>query len=386
MGLAQIPEYAIFHTMRNFTLSGNSGSSARPSMRELHDQALEQIRVMLPPSWNIKAEWEPQVPGPVEPDAVWSLSGPDGQQTTLLVEVKSRSIEPREVHLMSQKLGVMRSRLRSLIPTSASILISTYLSPRAREMLDASGTSYIDATGNVRLQSAVPALFISTGGATKDPWRENRPILSLKGPAAARVVRALADFRPPYRAREVAERSHTPASSVSRILDFLDREALLMREPRGAVTEVKVADLIRRWTKDYDLTRTNHVTSLLEPRGIDALLRKLRNTELSYAATASLGAAAVAPYAATRLAVLYVPSVTQPAATLGLRNVETGANVLLVEPFDSVVFERTRLADGLCVAAISQVAADLLTSPGRGPAEGEELLRWMEDHEDSWRR
>jgi hypothetical protein len=62
MALTQIPEYAIFHIMRNLALSGNSGGSARPSMRELHDQALEQIRVMLPASWNIKAEWEPTAP------------------------------------------------------------------------------------------------------------------------------------------------------------------------------------------------------------------------------------------------------------------------------------------------------------------------------------
>ena len=37
-------------------------------------------------------------------------------------------------------------------------------------------------------------------------------------------------------------------------------------------------------------------------------------------------------------------------------------------------------------AAPSQVAVDLLTGPGRNPAEGQALLDWMENHECTWRK
>ena len=30
--------------------------------------------------------------------------------------------------------------------------------------------------------------------------------------------------------------------------------------------------------------------------------------------------------------------------------------------------------------------SDLLTSPGRGPAEAEELINWMRANEEPWRR
>jgi len=59
--------------------------------------------------------------------------------------------------------------------------------------------------------------------------------------------------------------------------------------------------------------------------------------------------------------------------------------VLLVEPFDSVVFDRTSLDDGLRYVAPSQAAADLLTSSGRGPEEAEALIEWMLSHEEAWR-
>ena len=41
--------------------------------------------------------------------------------------------------------------------------------------------------------------------------------------------------------------------------------------------------------------------------------------------------------------------------------------------------------DGLVLANPSQVAADLMISPGRGPAEAVALVGWMKEHEDVWR-
>ena len=61
------------------------------------------------------------------------------------------------------------------------------------------------------------------------------------------------------------------------------------------------------------------------------------------------------------------------------------ANVILIEPGDEGVFTGSTVQEGLSLAAPSQVAADLLTSPGRGPAEAEELLDWMGKNEDAWR-
>ena len=56
---------------------------------------------------------------------------------------------------------------------------------------------------------------------------------------------------------------------------------------------------------------------------------------------------------------------------------EVGANVAILTPFDDVVFDRTLTRSDVKVAALWQVAADLLTSPGRGPNEAEALMNWM---------
>ncbi|TDI47137.1 MAG: hypothetical protein E2P02_03915 [Acidobacteria bacterium] len=82
------------------------------------------------------------------------------------------------------------------------------------------------------------------------------------------------------------------------------------------------------------------------------------------------------------------------AETLELLPTEAGTNVWLLEPFDEVVFDRTESRPfvlspeetSVVVAAPSQVVADLLTSPGRAPQEGEALLEKMKGTEDAWRR
>ena len=160
---------------------------------------------------------------------------------------------------------------------------------------------------------------------------------------------------------------------------------LFVRLPRGPVTDVKWPDLLRRWSQDYSFGRSNKTRTFLEPRGLPALLKKLQSGPDRAAVTGSLAAARVAPIAASRLASVYVEDIDRAAEQLGLRPAETGGNVVLAEPFDKVVFDRTQPHEGVTYAAFSQVVADLLTGPGRSPAEGDELVRWMQEHEDAWR-
>ena len=56
-----------------------------------------------------------------------------------------------------------------------------------------------------------------------------------------------------------------------------------------------------------------------------------------------------------------------------------------MRPFDPVVFERAEYDNDITYARVTQVLLDLITGPGRGPAEAEALLEWMRDNEDKWK-
>jgi hypothetical protein len=83
---------------------------------------------------------------------------------------------------------------------------------------------------------------------------------------------------------------------------------------------------------------------------------------------------------------IYVEDPQRFAGMLDLRPVESGANVLLARNKYDVIFDRTEPQHGIRIAAPSQAAVDLLTGPGRNPAEAEALLDWMERNESTWRR
>ena len=208
---------------------------------------------------------------------------------------------------------------------------------------------------------------------------------SLRGRGAARAVRAIIDSAPPFGVRELAAATGTSAATLSRVLERLERDDVVVRVRRGPVLEVDWQAAIRRWAQDYDQTASNNATTWLEPRGLPALAKSLTVSGLSYAATGAFAAQRFDPIAPARSAAIYVEDAYEAADRLGLREADVGANVVLLEPYDPVVFDRTVTRGGLRCVAPSQLAVDLLTGPGREPPQGEEMLRWMQDKEDVWR-
>ena len=153
----------------------------------------------------------------------------------------------------------------------------------------------------------------------------------------------------------------------------------------GSVIALDWEGAIRRWSQDYEFARSNHTASYLDPRGLGTVAAKLSRARWSYAATGAFAAQRFAPIAPARQAALYVEDSALMAERLGLRPADAGANVILAEAFDPVVFERSTAREGLRVVAATQLAADLLTGTGREPSEGDELLGWMHANEDAWR-
>jgi len=119
---------------------------------------------------------------------------------------------------------------------------------------------------------------------------------------------------------------------------------------------------------------------------LKSVLARLRDgRDLRYLLTGSGAASRVVPVAPTRLLSIYVDDPARAAETLGLRRADAGANVILLQPEDGAIYGGTREVDGMRQAPLSMIVADLLTGPGRSPAEADALMDWMESHEEVWR-
>ncbi|MEX2586828.1 MAG: hypothetical protein WD602_02395, partial [Actinomycetota bacterium] len=327
---------------------------------------------VLPPGWTLRSR---RTLPDGSADAEWELRSPDGQSAIFAVESK-RELLGRQIDDMIARLSQ-----RPALPLAAA----PFLSPTIRGALADRGISYADSTGNLRLVADRPGIFVERQGAAKNPWPADDTLQSLRGRAAGRAVRALVDFRPPYGVRDLAKRASVPLGSLSRTLSLLDRDGLVTRGDRGDVVDLDWERVLRRWTQDYEFARTNRLEYYLEPRGLPAVEQQLAKGEWLYAVTGASAAQRFAPIAPARQIAVYVQDVGRSGEALRLRPADPGANVVLVEPFDPVVFERTTTRDRTTVVAASQLAADLLSGRGREPSEGIELLGWMRLNEDQWR-
>lgn len=356
--------------------------SDAPTSDEVARLVVSSVSERLPQEWKV-VESAVSDRGARRPDVAVALDAPDGRSARLIIDVR-QMLERRAV-------GRAAEQLRSLVarPTDIPVVAARYLSASVREALIGEGLSYADATGNLRIVINTPAVFISSQGQDRDPWRKGRPRGTLKGEPAARIARALLDYRRDWTVRELMTSSGSSSGAAYRVLEYLEREDLVVKEDK----RYRVTDwerLLRTWSADAAFQTTNRVMTYIEPRGVDNFLAKVAaGPKFPIAVTGSIAAKEWATYAPAKAVYVYVSSILEAGEQWGLRPNTAAPNVILLEPrtVGDVPFRNTAVtAEGYPVAAPAQVAADLLNGPGREPAEGEYLIEWMKANEERWRR
>lgn len=350
----------------------------------LLERAVAQLNAALAPTITVEASGRTVPTASGEPrtaDGLIDLKTPNAY-ATLAVEAKSR-VTPREAETM---LGGQLSQMSQLARIDF-LVVAPWLSARSREILQRRGLNYLDLTGNMFIRLDQPTILIRTDGLQRDPNPIERGPLRLRGPKAGRLIRLLVDVRPPYGVRALAERSGLTAGYVSRLVEALEDEALVTREERrGPVTQSDIAGLLRKYAENYDPFSTNERFSFIAKGGASKSLAALPSLTSRIAVTGSFAASPLAPVAAPTLLTVYCADVASTAAELDLLPADEGANVVLLRPFDPVVWERSIERGGVTYAAPSQIVLDCLAGIGRMPAEGQALLDWMMRNEPSWRQ
>ncbi|MEQ6324982.1 helix-turn-helix domain-containing protein [Mycobacterium canetti] len=221
------------------------------------------------------------------------MTAPSGETVGYLVAAK-RLLIRRDVPTITERLRQTLARERD---NTEAMVMSRYLAPPIREALMEEDMSFIDATSNMLVQSSRPTLFVRDRGADKDPWRgPGRPRGTLAGEPAARVVRTLVEARGPWSARDLVKASGASTGATYRVLEFLQEEGLVDKTAEGYAVR-DWPGLLRRWSRDYGFLRTNRTFTYIEPRGIDALLRKAADS--NYARYAVTGSTAGAQWVST---------------------------------------------------------------------------------------
>lgn len=357
-----------------------SANDAKQETERL-DEAVVWLRQILPDDWTVERSTTQFAGGSAKAfttDSMITIESPNGA-LGLLVETKA-SFSPRDAEqLMS---GLARA-LRGISRTEV-LVVADWLSARTRELLRELALNYIDLTGNAYIRTTHPAMFVRTDGANRNPTPASRARSRARGPRAGRLIRTLLDVRPPYTVGSLAEATGLTSGYVSRLLSSLDYEALVERSNAGAVTGVAVEPLLRWWVETYDVIKSNEAMRLLAPAGPEAVLHRLASAGVDAVVTGSFAAVLRRPVTAPALLMIYTSDLVSTRDELELLPSAGSSNVVLLRPYDEVVYERTEIFRGVRYAATTQVAADCLTGPGRMPQEGEAVVEWLNQHE-TWR-
>ncbi|MCR6711856.1 MAG: helix-turn-helix domain-containing protein [Demequina sp.] len=358
--------------MRNATLSETA----------LVEDAFNSVRALLPSRWTITYTAPEGREAPLA-DYIASLVAPNGLRIRLAVEVKRT-----RASTVSAVLGQLRAiQTHNDLPV---LLATDYAPPALRAKLDAEGFSYADATGWVRLVVSDPPILLTAQGAetVPGPPRESA-VRRLNGVATNRTICALADTTGPVGVRDLAGVAGVSPGSVSKLLQTLASEGTVDRGAEGSIATVRKRSLVRRWALDYSFAKTNLDCSyFIAPRGVNRALERLQDVETPIALTGSAGARRLVPGNVTPvvplfLLAVYAASPRRLAAELGL--VETRqatAQVMIAIPQVPDILAEPQ--GNPAVAPTALVVADLLTLPGRGDAEAEQLMEMLARSDPAW--
>ncbi len=360
-------------------------SGPRLTEAQLIDQGIAGLKVALPATWKVARIEDPN-DDVQRADAILTIGAVDQAQARVVVEART-SFTPKDVDAV---LG--RARLLQRVAGDVPLLVvAPWFSERSRTLLVEAGLNYLDLAGNVRLATNYPALFVYRDPGAKAPKRTQSG-LSLRGAKAGRLVRLLVDAAPPYGGLELARYAGVTAGYVSRLLEMLDREAIIERNPRGSVERVDWRELLKRRAETYGVFTSNAITRYVCPNGPNYALEKIGDVPRGdVALTGSFPVERVVSVAPPSLLILYTRSSEKDLVEIGgLLPADEGANVVIATPSDPVVMEprwpgAQPIQPRVAVVAASQLALDCLTGNGRMPQEGAAFLDWMGQNEDQWR-
>lgn len=335
----------------------------------LEARVLRKIEKLLPSSWRLEllANQESLLPGlDIERFERVSLVAPSGERVDFLFVTRGSGISSTQ--LLAQLGDLARGGEMPVV------FISDYIGPRLRSELTSAGFSYADATGWVSIVSDFPLVLLTGQGAAKSPRRRgSTAVVRLNGVAVNRIIRALTTVPTPVRVNELADIAGVSPSSVSKLLPTLVREGVIDRDERGRVSKVQRWALVQRWTQDYSYSKTNDsVGFFIAPRGLKRTMDRLEEISTRVTLTGSAAArellpAEVTPVVPLRLLAIYTDQPDDLVEELGLIPADPStANIAIAVPQALEVLNAP-------LAPPALVLADLLTLPGRGDAEAEQL-------------
>ena len=338
--------------------------------KDIAGQAEKALRFCLDdlPTAKLRSLRQEVVVGHSVVDFIAEVETPLGLRT-LVVQVKGNG-QPRFAREVVNRLV----RLIPALPGSAGVFMAPYVSPRSAQICRADGVGFIDFAGNCLL--AFDSIYIERKG-TPNPYVRKSDLGSLYKPRAARILRVLLDQpKRSWRLKDLGAEAQVSLGQTANVKKLLlDREWIVANQNGLFLCDPEA--LLSEWSGQYSF-RKNAVRSYYSMRSIPEIEVSLAGVNVPGPRCLLTGFSAAARYAASvryQRVMAYIEGPAEEVVNrMGLKEAASGANVLLLEPYDDGLLYGARETDGTWVVSPQQAYLDLVGYKGRGEEAAETLL------------
>ena len=261
-------------------------------------------------------------------------------------------------------------------PASYGVVIAPYISPGSAAICKESGIGYVDLSGNCSI--AFQQIFINREkSGNQFPFKTG--LSSIYSPKSERILRVLLVY--PYRtwkAIDLAKEAQVSLGMITQVSKKLIEEEWLKKTSQG-ISLVQPENLLADWSNNYTIKR-NVQNNYYSMKALQDLELEIEDTckkmNIPYALTGFSASNRLAPMVRGQRAMIYVGrEIDSVAEKVGLKPVESGANVILIQPYDDGVFWNAKSIGDLEISDPIQVYLDLKRYPGRGEEAADFLFR-----------
>ena len=310
----------------------------------------------------------------IKPDLVVQAETKEKEKYLIVFEVKSAG-QPRYARMAANQLQSILANRENVY----GVLGAPFISEESKKICQASGIGYIDLAGNCLFR--FNNVYINVEGKP-NPYPSTRPLKSIFATKSTRALRVL--FSSPKKdwfVKDLAREANISIGQASnlkkRLLEYEFIEEV--GDERGFKFRLSNPEaLLNRWAENYSYreNKTRNYYSLDDVKEIEKKLSDYCETKkIRYAFTLTSGASLVAPFLRYKRVFVYLSnSIEKVALALGWKEVPSGPNITILEPYDEGIFYGLQEINGIKVVSDVQLYLDLKGYKERGEEAAQFLL------------
>lgn len=305
------------------------------------------------------------------PDLLLEIQSGSSEAYFLIFEVKSMG-QPKYARMAVNQLQTFVNNQNDYY----GVFGAPFISDESKRICQENNIGYLDLAGNCLIK--FDRVYIKVEGK-KNPYPTTRPLKSIFATKSTRGLRVLlCNPKEDWFVKDFAIEANISLGQASNLKQrLLDYELIEEIETQKG-TKFRLVDpdnLLNKWVNNYSY-RKNTIHNFYSLNDVKTIEKELynyfMNNKIQYAFTLTSGAAKVAPFLRYNKAFCYVTgNLLSIAQDLDLKEVNTGPNVSLMEPYDDGVFYKLQQIDDINIVSDIQLYLDLKNYKERGEEAAE---------------